>query len=284
MKRLDFSILALGTIFTAGCVAYNSSCALDDSQVIAQSDVAFDLRADFLRTREAPIGNLVADAIYYAANNDGHEANLAVIPAAQFSNLGICGVREEIPRGNLTSNDISYLLQEQEDPSLVIIEMTPQDLKRLLERSVSALGDPAAEQQAGFFLQVSDQLKFAVDCSQQANQTFSDGSEYAGMRIDDTTVFLGKSGHEITLENWLTDEPIKVATTADLASGNYGYDFLNSLPQAATLTTNLTAAVNSYLENNISPVTAEKISSHGDTPTEGRYGRIRLSDNCFLKD
>ena len=269
MKKF-FLIPLFCVCLMAGCVNYNNTCKQSDSTVIGHSEVLFDLRPELLRSREAPIGNLVADSLFYAANNQaGAEADLAIVPATIFKTSTGCGNREFIERGDITKGDLTALFGTESIP-LVTIEVTSSQLKKILEISVSSLGDPLAESEAISFLQVSAQLAFTVDCEQQAHITASDGSEYAGMRIDNSLVLIGPEGHEITLENWDSNTPIHIVTTQDLAAGQNVYNFLAEANVIATLSHDLASVVESYISE-IAPITSEKLSG----------GRIRLLDNCY---
>ncbi len=270
MKKL-FLIPLFCVYLIAGCVNYNNTCKQGDSTVIGHSEVLFDLRPELLRSREAPIGNLVADSLFYAANNQaGAEADFAIVPASVFKTNAVCGTRDFIERGDITKGDLAALFGSESIP-LVTIETTAGELKKILESSVSALGDPLAEPEAINFLQVSSQLSFTVDCKQQAHLVAADGSEYAGMRIDNSLVLIGQKGHEITLENWNTSTPIYIVTTKALANSSEG---AYSLATAATIVANLEDDLATVAENyitDISPITEEKLAG----------GRIRLLDNCY---
>ena len=270
MKKYLFNIMILAFCLSQGCVNYNASCAKSDQTIIGHSEVLFDLRPELLRSREAAIGNLVADSLFYAANNQaGAEANLAIIPAGIFKTTTKCGTRDFIERGVLTKGDLIDLFGE-EKISLVTIEVSQTQFKKILEEAVAPLGDPLAEQEARQFLQVSAQLTFTVDCAQQAHLVAADGSEYAGMRVDNSLVAIGPKGHETTLDNWQPDTPIRLITTSDLAAGKDGYAFLSAAPVAATLTTDLLQAVEKYIAE-ITPITSGKLVQE----------RINLLDNCY---
>ncbi len=269
MKKL-FLLPLICLYFTAGCVNYNNSCEKSDGTVIGHSEVLFDLRPELLRSREAPIGNLVADSLFYAANNQaGAEADFAIVPASLFKTKAACGTRDFIERGDITKGDLAALFGNESIP-LVTIEILPGGLKKILESSVAALGDPLAEPEAINFLQVSSQLSFTVDCRQQAHLVAADGSEYAGMRIDNALVLIGQKGHEVTLENWDPNTSLHIVTTKDLADSSEGYALATAATIVANLDQDLATVVEDYI-GDLSPITADKLAG----------GRIRLLDNCY---
>lgn len=137
---------------------FNDNCTASASTV-GTTSVALDVRKRTLRSQEAPVGNLVADAIFTAA------ADPQVVAAIQNSG-GIrperCagGERDTIAAGTLSEADVEDLLPFEN--YLTIVTVTGAQLKSVLERSVSAL----PEETEGWFLQVS-KLSFTADCTLQ---------------------------------------------------------------------------------------------------------------------
>ena len=112
---------------------------------LARTEVALDSRTVVVRAEEAAIGNLVADAIRASTgadlvviNGGGIRAN-KVYPAGTM--LTRRDILSELPFGNTT----------------VLVELSGEQVKRLLENGVTQVGNPS-----GRFPQVSG-LRFTID-------------------------------------------------------------------------------------------------------------------------
>lgn len=258
------------------CPAYNSQCTYEESVTLGYSDVPLDIRPVMLRAREAPAGNLVADAIMRAALDEATDrADLAVIPAGAFSTATPCGPRDELPLGILTSADIAHLLGLGEP--LVVLELQPPQVKAMLERSVAALGDRVAELEAVHFLQVSAQLNFEVNCDNLAWASTPDGTVRPGARVDARVVYIGG----VSLEAW-SGRPIYLVTTEALAGGILGYDDLGQAPIVRRLGVPLHVAVGKHIDR-LSPLRAEDVvTSSVPAGVDGQRGRIRTWPNCMF--
>jgi 5'-nucleotidase len=110
---------------------------LPASRVLTLSETPIDCRAATLRSREAPIGNCIADSLreYFHAD------------VALYNGGGIRGDCV-LPAGSLTSMDIETMLPFGN--TAVIVSMTGEVLRQALERSAAQLPRPW-----GGFLQVS---------------------------------------------------------------------------------------------------------------------------------
>ena len=86
-----------------GCLAYNVECPSDDSAVLGRTESLLDLRRTFLRTREAPIGNLIADAFYdhMRAQFQPDDKVIAVVNAGSIRDRNDCRITEFIERCQL---------------------------------------------------------------------------------------------------------------------------------------------------------------------------------------
>ncbi|MBM4309451.1 MAG: hypothetical protein FJ119_00670 [Deltaproteobacteria bacterium] len=117
---------------------------LPPNQTLTFTDAEIDCRAATVRSREAPIGNFIADSLREHCGTD----------AALYNGGGIRG-DGILPAGPLTRLDIETMLPF--DNNSVIISMNGATLKEALERSVARL-----PQLWGGFLQVSG-LRVHVD-------------------------------------------------------------------------------------------------------------------------
>jgi 5'-nucleotidase len=85
------------------------------------------------KTAESALGNLMADAVLYAAQREG---------SADFSLMNAGGIRSNLPEGTVTYDHIFKLMPFSNN--LVIVEMTGKELIALLEIGYSGvLGPPA---------------------------------------------------------------------------------------------------------------------------------------------
>lgn len=237
MRSTALLLLCAGV---AGCAAieeFNEGCPSGQG-VVGETAFALDVRKSTLRTTEARLGNLVADALLGTAA----VADPTVVGAIQ--NAGglrpeLCegGEREEIPAGPITDADVDQLLPFEN--YLAGITVTGVQLKSVLERSVSSL--PEAE---GWFLQVAG-ISFAADCT-QAPQVLS---------VDETTIATeGARVSNITVGAvaWSTTGTYRLATNDYVAAGEDG--FLALRAASSTVTSEVyTDVLKGWLEDN-SPV------------------------------
>ncbi len=160
-------------------------------RVLTVSDTAIDCRGATLRSREAPIGNYIADSLREYCGTD----------VALYNGGGIRGDCV-VPEGPVTNRDIETMLPF--DNMAVVISMTGDELRQVLERSVGHLPLPW-----GGFLQVSG-LNVRVDPQAQAG---------SGKRIAHVDV-RGDGGLSSPLEG---GRRYRVATNSFLARGGNGY-------------------------------------------------------------
>jgi len=206
---------------SAGCVDFNE-CGADGDVLLGRAGIALDLRESVVRTQETPIGNVVADGLYSLARTLC-ETTATPCPDIAFQNAGglrqetACGERAEIPAGPLYQQDVEDLMPFEND--LAVIAMTGRDVKRALERGVSALGQAGEASQAGFFLHLSG-LQVDVDCAEPAQTLAPDQRriDRAGARI--ISARLVSEGRD---EEILDDVEYEVAVNSFIGSGNDGY-------------------------------------------------------------
>ena len=167
------------------------------SEVIGESEIFIDSDRALVRVAEAPLGNLVTDAMRILSNAD-----------IAFNNGG--GLRADIKQGDITRGDINAVLPFGN--VLVTIEVTPKVLKDMLEHGLSAL--PA---QSGGFPQISG-MTVIYDPEKAA------GSRVVSIKVGSTTLDFTDTTTKFTL-----------ATNDFLAAGGDGYVMLAGLPVLAEI-------------------------------------------------
>jgi 5'-nucleotidase/UDP-sugar diphosphatase len=156
--------------------------------VIAKSEVDLDGDRNFVRKRETNVGNLITDIMLERTKSiKGHEADVAL------TNGG--GIRTQLKAGEITKKDLYTLLPFPN--TLVVIEVTGEELKQALENGVSKV-----EEGAGRFPQISG-MSFTYDPTKPA-----------GERVVEVKV----GGQPLDPE-----KTYKVATNDFLAAGGDGY-------------------------------------------------------------
>lgn len=290
-------LIAVGllSISQITCVQYNE-CLSSTGDRIGQAAIDFDIRRSVVRTQETPVGNVVADALFDAAQRYC-ETGANPCPDFALQNAGgirpetSCGLRDEIPSGPIFEQDVIDLLPFENE--LAVVRLTGTDIKLALEHAVSQLGQSGESAQAGYFLQVSH-LQFNVDCSQEAQVPRADGSGLAqqGSRIQG--IHYEQNGDLIPLDE---EQEYEVAINTYIASGNDGFlafllrngtelildDDDNPIPKfnedqdhvrtnAGAIYTDQQAVVDQFI------ISAAQDSALGRPPEN----RIQLNNNCFL--
>jgi len=214
------------------CLERFTDCEGEKGELVGFTVAELDLRKSVVRTREAVVGNLVADAFLHTAKQ--HCGGALPCPVAAITNGGgirsqtACGERETIPAGPLYERDIEQMLPFGN--GLVVANLTGYDLKLAIEHAVDELGLPGKAGQGGHFLQVS-QLQFAVDCAQPAHELDSNLEQILapGARIVPGSLRLRTDDGASTpvYEEINTDREnytvYPIAVTDFIAGGNDGY-------------------------------------------------------------
>jgi len=169
-------LLLLLLCWGPGCAVYNDSCPVGDPEVWGRINVELDIREQFVRQCEAPVGNFITDAMLgydYGLQDQNGESiipRVALINAGAIRDAVSCGAageesRRSIPRGPVTDQDVFQLLPFQN--TIVVASMTGAQLKDVLEWGVSNLDLPGEAGQEGHFLQVAGEggIRIDVDCS-----------------------------------------------------------------------------------------------------------------------
>jgi 5'-nucleotidase len=160
--------------------------------VIAKSEVELDGDRSIVRTRESNVGNLIADIMLERTQSiKGHEADVAL------TNGG--NIRTQLKAGDITKKDLYTMLPFPN--TLVVVEVTGEELKKALENGVSQV-----EQAAGRFPHVSG-MSFVYDPKKPA------GERVVEVKVGDQPLDLKKT--------------YKLATNDFLAAGGDGYESLN---------------------------------------------------------
>jgi 5'-nucleotidase/UDP-sugar diphosphatase len=159
--------------------------------VIAKSEVDLDGDRNFVRTRETNVGNLIADIMLERTKSiKGHEADVALINGG--------GIRTQLKAGDITKKDLYTLLPFPN--TLVVIEVTGEELKQALENGVSKV-----EEGAGRFPQISG-MSFTYNPTKPAGERVVE-VKVGGQPLDPKKTY-------------------KVATNDFLAAGGDGYESL----------------------------------------------------------
>ncbi len=206
-RNLRMALLALVIVWSSNlaCAVYNDSCPVADPEVWGQINVELDVRRAFVRQCEAPVGSFIADAMlnydYGLKDVDAMgvprnvSPNVAVINAGAIRERVVCGQgdekRESIPRGPVTDQDIFQLLPFEN--TIVVIKMTGDQLKKILEWGMSSLDLPGDNSEVGHFLQVAGEgkIEVAVDCTGPAQTLDSEGKEITNEGNRVTSVCVG---------------------------------------------------------------------------------------------
>lgn len=224
--------------------------------VVAQSEVPLNGVRGQVRTRETNLGNLIADSLLDAANDKAAEFGIGPASVA-FQNGG--GIRNDavIPAGPITEFDTFSIVPFANFVSIVP-DITPADLKALLENAYSAGLTDAGELQAeGRFAQIAG-MTVEIDL---AGVPFM--SRVVSATLDDGTVLI-QGGQPVG------GPSINVATINFLASGGDAYPFPGAPddPDFVSVGVTYQQALQGFIQENLGgTITA------ADYP-EGGEGRI----------
>lgn len=245
---------ALAALFLSSCdtfETFNEPCTASRG-VIGQTAVELDVQKVTLRSREAPAGDLVADAVLAASTPEGA---IAAIQNAGGIRPELCrgGERLSIPAGPITEADVEDLLPFEN--YVAIVTLTGAELKSALERSVSAL----PEETEGWFVQVAG-LTFAGDCTRQRQILSNDGTVIVteGDRV--TAITVGGVA-------WDALASYKIATNDYVAAGEDGFLSMRDGSSRATALL-LNDALKSHLAvaSPVSPTGTGRIALTACTP------------------
>ena len=147
----------------------------DYGTVFAKTEVALDGEKANVRTGETNLGNLIADALVWGAEETGEKVDAAV------TNGG--GIRASIAAGDITKKDINTVLPFGN--TLSIVKVTGAELLEALEASTYCTPEPI-----GGFPQVSG-IEFTVN----AAKAYDQGDLYPG-----STYYAPKSINRVSIQ------------------------------------------------------------------------------------
>ncbi|MCO7225981.1 5'-nucleotidase C-terminal domain-containing protein [Pleionea sp. CnH1-48] len=222
---------------------------------IGFTSVGLDLNTIALRTQEALAGNLITDAMLYKSSQLGHNVDFAITNggAIRFnSNVYPDGI---LPPGEVTRSDLLDILPF--DNRMVVITVTGEEVKQILERSVADLPDNISP--AGQFMQVSRGITFTVDLFNDAqiidtNQNvpviISPGSRVEAIMINGAA--------------YQDRQEYVLVTNEFVASGGDGYATFAAIDASRKVTLDVLDrdAVEDYLTDNspVSPIIESRIN------------------------
>jgi 2',3'-cyclic-nucleotide 2'-phosphodiesterase (5'-nucleotidase family) len=201
-KKTRLILLGMAGVLLGACEVFNDSCPVTTPEVWGQINVDLDIRRDFVRRCEAPVGNFLADALlnfeYDLQDPDtGGPINVrvALFNAGAIRDEVRCGeageTRERIPKGAVTDQDIYQLMPFYQD-AVVVVKMKGGQLLKILEHGVSSLTQEGQLSAEGHFLQVAGELgiQVDVDCDGIAQTLDNEGMniETAGSRIKEVQI------------------------------------------------------------------------------------------------
>lgn len=207
----------------ASCVEFNE-CEEATGERLASAAIDLDLRESVVRTQEAPVGNLVTDALLTVAEALCAQGTLPC-PDVALQNAGgirqetACGSRDYIEAGAIYQRDMEDLMPFEND--LVVVSLSGADLKLALERSVSSLGQAGEASAAGHFLQASG-LRMSVDCAGAPQVVAVDqrSIQAPGERVALESIRITSRGRDEALE---LDREYQVVTNSFIAKGRDGF-------------------------------------------------------------
>jgi len=206
-----------------------------DPTVVGFTTVPLDANKPVVRGGEAVIGNLVADAIYAAAVNQGRAIDAAVMNGGNIRFNSALRVDGIYPAGELTQDNVNEIAPFKNE--LILFSLTGAELKTLFERSVHALPVPTGSSGNGAFLQVSAQLQIIVDLNQQP-QILDELNDPV------TIITPGQRIVSVTLNGIAIDPNMtyRIVVPDFIGGGGDGYVALGQLPTTRQIPLALTVA------------------------------------------
>jgi hypothetical protein len=211
----------------------------ESGAVLARISAPLTLRKGVLRTREAVVGSLVADALWRGFNGDPAAAQTVTMACAQdgaelpcidlaVHNAGgirqdsACGINTEWREGPLHERDVEELLPFEND--LKVLSLNGSELYDMFEQGFAALGQPGRFSWAGGFLHTAGAFVM-LDCAGAPRSAGVDGDRVLGIclrRLSDA---------ESNNDDWslVSNSPMgafRLAVNEFIAGGNDGFDML----------------------------------------------------------
>ncbi|WP_295586261.1 5'-nucleotidase C-terminal domain-containing protein [uncultured Oscillibacter sp.] len=222
--------------------------AIDDDYgtVFAKTEVALDGEKANVRTAETNLGDLIADALVWGAEETGEQVDAAV------TNGG--GIRASIAAGSITKKDINTVLPFGN--TLSIVKVTGAELLEALEASTYC-----TPESIGGFPQVSG-ITFTVD----TDKTYDQGELYPG-----STYYAPKSINRVSIQTvggkaFDPKATYTIATNDFLAAGGDTYYAFS----AATVNYDLGLAMDEVVMNYITDELGGTVTAKDYGTAQGR--------------
>ncbi len=214
--------------------------AVDDEYgaVFAKTEIALDGEKAHVRTGETNLGNLIADALVWGAEEAGTKADAAL------TNGG--GIRASIAKGSITKKDVNTVLPFGN--TLSIVQVTGAELLEALEASTYCTPDTI-----GGFPHVSG-IVFTVDTTKM----FDQGAQYPG-----STYYAPKSINRVSIQSVggkAFDEKATytIATNDFLAAGGDTYYAFKAASVNYDLGISMDEVVMNYITEKLGGTVSEK--------------------------
>jgi 2',3'-cyclic-nucleotide 2'-phosphodiesterase (5'-nucleotidase family) len=231
-------VVILCFVVTLGCVKYNDDCELlitdplfvtDPNSITGWIGANIPISKKVVRLDDHPIGQLVAEALYHAFDEQVEESlrpDLAFQNSGSIRSEGVCSPRESLTKGAIKRKVLREVLAFNE--KIYVVTVTYRQLKNILEHSVASLSPSAGGDPKGSFLQIYG-VKFKVDCHGQREEIDSNGKRtQEGNRVSE--IYLRqRDGTERIVGEFSDQETVRIATSEYLAEGHDGYNDLKEI-------------------------------------------------------
>lgn len=201
-------LIAFGVV---SCGDDDEKATETDGTLIGTSDVDLDTRLEVTHVGEAPVGNLITDAVKSRLQAENHAVDIALVNAG-FIRGGAYNEDDTsamfgkvYPKGNVYEEWMAEWFPF--DNAVIVGSVTGTQLKSALERAASALPpDLSTWQNGGWFLQVAG-LNYQISCSgtPQAVQINSSDPALSMVTTEGSRVVYLKVGSEVIYDVRGTD-------------------------------------------------------------------------------
>jgi len=220
---LKFITVGLGLSFLISCDDNLIEKPEPNTDIVGITQVALDANKVVIRGEEALLGNVVADAMLYYADQNGIDVDVALANGGGIRFTSSSHPDGIYPAGNLTVQDISEILPF--GGGSVVLTMTGAELMSTLERGVFGLPIPEGDSGAGAFLQVSSTLEIDVNLQNPAQVLGTDENDDDIIVSEGTRITFAKvKGQTLDLNG-----TYKVMTGGFPASGGDGFVTMGSI-------------------------------------------------------
>lgn len=245
MHGINRTYLLIIAALGLGCESEESQ--VDEGTVIGQSAVDIDTRVVSTHIGESAIANLIADALVDELVRQSVETDLVFINSGAirgglineetFVFLSDDGPLGQIyPAGDVSDIDVAGWLPFPNP--FHILTITGADLKQFLERSASALPPDLAQIQGGWFLQISSELNYSINCEGTRQSLDQNGAavEVEGSRVV-RIVLRGETIYDLEAGiDLLAETEVRLAAPSFIAGGGDGYVGMEGIEDRLVLT------------------------------------------------